>query len=156
MPPRKRGGTFSGSLLDVPTPLPDEDDRVGEEPSEPSSPPAAVLAPEPPPQAPEPPAPEPAAGAPDVQPEPDAAASDETAGRQPGSRRSRGSGAATSGASRERPPATIRLDDRAAPQLWDTYVEAKQADPFLSYRQFASGVVLDGLAAHRRRQQRSS
>jgi len=56
---------------------------------------------------------------------------------------------------RERPPSTIRLDDRAGRELWDAYVKAKTQDPFLSYRQFASGVVLDGLATHRRREKRS-
>lgn len=57
---------------------------------------------------------------------------------------------------RAHPPSTIRLAAQAGQQLWQAYLEAKHANPFLSYRQFASGVVLDGLAAHRRRQQRSS
>ena len=48
---------------------------------------------------------------------------------------------------RERPPGTIRLDDRAGQALWDAYVEAKTQDPFLSYRQFASQIILDGLTA---------
>ena len=56
---------------------------------------------------------------------------------------------------RERPPGTIRLDDRAGQALWDAYVEAKTQDPFLSYRQFASQIILDGLTAHRRRHKRT-
>jgi len=55
----------------------------------------------------------------------------------------------------KKPPSTIRLDDRAGHPLFDAFLEAKRQDPFLSYRQFASGIVLDGLAAHRRRQKRS-
>jgi len=58
-------------------------------------------------------------------------------------------------APRERPPGTIRLDDRAGQALWEAYVHVKTQDPFLSYRQFSSQIILDGLTAHRRRQQRT-
>jgi hypothetical protein len=47
-------------------------------------------------------------------------------------------------------PGTIRLNEQAGGELWRAYVEVKAADPFLSYRQFASTVVLDGLRAHKR------
>lgn len=50
---------------------------------------------------------------------------------------------------RSGPPATLRLNEQAGAALWDAYLAAKQADPFLSYRQFASAVVLQGL--HRER-----
>lgn len=56
---------------------------------------------------------------------------------------------------RERPPGTIRLDDRAGQALWEAYVQTKTQDPFLSYRQFASQIILDGLTAHRRRHKRT-
>jgi hypothetical protein len=46
---------------------------------------------------------------------------------------------------RDRPPA-LRLSDHATTELWQAYLAAKQADPFLSYRQFASSIVLIGLA----------
>jgi hypothetical protein len=48
-------------------------------------------------------------------------------------------------------PGTIRLNEQASSELWRAYVEAKAADPFLSYRQFASTVVLEGLRAHKYR-----
>jgi hypothetical protein len=63
--------------------------------------------------------------------------------------------AAQRGTGGRKAPSTIRLDDRAGNPLYDAFLGAKQQDPFLSYRQFASGIVLDGLAAHRRRQKRS-
>jgi hypothetical protein len=40
------------------------------------------------------------------------------------------------------------LSERASEALWAAFVEAKNADPFLSYRQYASRIVQDGLAAH--------
>lgn len=52
-------------------------------------------------------------------------------------------------AARGRAPGTIRLTEDAAAQLWASYVEAKNLDPFLSYRKFASSVILDGLATAR-------
>jgi hypothetical protein len=55
----------------------------------------------------------------------------------------------------KKPPSTIRIDDKAGHPLFDAFLEAKRQDPFLSYRRFASGIVLDGLAVHRRRQKRS-
>jgi hypothetical protein len=55
----------------------------------------------------------------------------------------------------KKPPGTLRLNEVAGPQLWDAFLEAKDADPFLSYRKFASDVVLDGLATRSRRQKRS-
>ncbi|MCA1694816.1 MAG: hypothetical protein LC749_08830 [Actinobacteria bacterium] len=51
-------------------------------------------------------------------------------------------------------PGTIRLNEQAGRSLWDSYLEAKTDDPFLSYRQFASAVVLDGLASRQRRHRR--
>lgn len=57
--------------------------------------------------------------------------------------------------STKKAPGTLRLNEIAGPQLWDAFLEAKDADPFLSYRKFASDVVLDGLAVRRRRQKRS-
>jgi hypothetical protein len=53
------------------------------------------------------------------------------------------------------PPSTIRIDDKAGHQLFEAFVEAKRQDPFLSYRQFASSIVLDGLNMHHRRQKRA-
>jgi hypothetical protein len=80
--------------------------------------------------------------APDPDPEPDRPAVDSPP-------------AVDKGRGDKKPPSTIRLDDRAGHPLFDAFLEAKRQDPFLSYRQFASGIVLDGLAAHRRRQKRS-
>ncbi len=51
-------------------------------------------------------------------------------------------------------PGTIRLNEQAGRSLWESYLEAKTDDPFLSYRQFASAVVLDGLASRQRRHKR--
>jgi hypothetical protein len=48
---------------------------------------------------------------------------------------------------RKTAPSTIRLNDPAGSALWNAYIEAKTRDPFLSYRQFASAVVLHGIAA---------
>lgn len=140
MPPKSRTGrpTFGGNLLAVPTPLPDDDDAppsedlVGEEPSSPVQPVDQTPVPEP-----VPPQPHPTTASPDT---PDSA---------------RPASPTPNRSTRERPPSTIRLDDRAGRELWDAYVKAKTQDPFLSYRQFASGVVLDGLATQRRREKRS-
>jgi cell pole-organizing protein PopZ len=55
----------------------------------------------------------------------------------------------------KKPPGTLRLNEVAGSQLWDAFLEAKDADPFLSYRKFASDVILDGLATRRRRQKRA-
>jgi hypothetical protein len=57
-------------------------------------------------------------------------------------------------AAAKKPPGTLRLNDVAGGQLWDAFLEAKDADPFLSYRKFASDVILDGLAARQRRAKR--
>lgn len=65
-------------------------------------------------------------------------------------------GAASPSASPKGPPGTIRLNETAGRLLWEAFVEAKTEDPFLSYRQFASQVVRDGLAVRERRQRRSS
>jgi hypothetical protein len=51
-------------------------------------------------------------------------------------------------------PGTIRLNEHAGATLWEAYLDAKAIDPFLSYRQFASSVVLDGIAAQQRRKKR--
>ena len=142
MPPRSRtarGATFSGNLLAVPTPLPDDDEQpqVGE--STPTTGGPRPL------RTPSPPTHEPAPAIEDQQcavkdPIPDGGA-EQTVQTRPG---------------RDRAPGTLRIDGRAGEPLWDAYVEAKTVDPFLSYRQFASGIVLDGLAVHKRRQKRSS
>ena len=151
MPARKRGGSFGGNLLQVPTPLPDDEPETVEPSASQHVGDVVVLAPEPNSPAVEEPEPEdlPERVVDDVPQAPSKIAD------RPASKR-RGSAAAGDRAARDKPPATIRLDDRAAPSLWDAFVDAKRVDPFLSYRQFASGVVLDGLAVHRRRQSRSS
>ncbi len=48
---------------------------------------------------------------------------------------------------RQMPPTVLRLNHEAAPRLWDAYLVAKRADPFLSFAKFASDVVLRGLEA---------
>ena len=134
---RSKRSSFGGSLLSVPAPLPDDEPpgpaHVAEEsapvtvsPSVAPDAPPETLPPEPPPSG----------------------ATSPAVGERPNVHPAR--------PSRERPPGTIRLGDQAARQLWEAYIETKQADPFLSYRQFASGVVLDGLALYRRRQKRAT
>lgn len=46
---------------------------------------------------------------------------------------------------RTQPPGTIRLDERAAGELWTSYQDALKLQPGLSYRAFASHVVRRGL-----------
>ncbi len=142
MPPntRRRGGGFGGNLLAVPTPLPDDEPTSGDKP--------AGEQPEPVSGSPVPETQPPIL--PSAQPKPPVAVvvpqvQQECETRAP---------AHEGSPARRRPPSTIRLDDKAGHPLFDAYVEAKRLDPFLSYRQFASGIVLDGLAAHRRRQKR--
>jgi hypothetical protein len=125
VPPKNRPSrpTFGGKLLATPVPLPDDE----------APPPQDVTPPaeEPPPA----PAPTPAVLTPASLPQtPDHA--------RPASPR-------PSRPHRERPPGTIRLDDRAGQALWEAYLEAKTHDPFLSYRQFASGIILEGLTIRR-------
>lgn len=151
MPANRRRGGFGGSLLRVPQALPDDDEPTpepqrtepdGEDRAEP------VV---------EEPAAEPAAE-PELQ-------SEETGSvvaieeKRPGPRPARAAAPEPSPPVEEqrgsrKPPATIRLNDRAGEALWQAYLEAKTADPFLSYRQFASLVVLDGLAADKKRRSR--
>lgn len=152
MPPSrrsKRGGSFGGNLLVVPEPLPDDEPaevtkQAAEEEQAPSEAevatretvgemPGHVVPAELGPEAvievtelPEPVTPSDAEAV--------------TGERVEGSKR--------------RPPSTIRLDNKAGHPLFDAFLEAKQRDPFLSYRQFASGIVLDGLEAHQLRQER--
>lgn len=126
MATKKRTG-FGGTLLGTPQPLPDEDDA-----------PAPVQAPQPPVAAVE--APEEArttelerAPAPRSRPaaRPKAApAPSEAQPRLPVAKSA---------------PGTLRLNDVAGPALWAAYLEAKASDPFLSYRQFASNIVMAGL-----------
>lgn len=129
MPGKSR---FSGgSLLGPVAPLPDDDDETQESP--PSAPESGVVeeAPaEPVVTAPEPQAP----------PVPAPAAVD----------------AAVTERGRKGPPGTLRVNDNASTALWAAYLEAKTADPFLSFRQFTSGVVMDGLNHARRRAARRS
>lgn len=47
---------------------------------------------------------------------------------------------------RDTPPATLRLNDEASTTLWRAYLTEKARDPFMSLRQYASKVVLAGLA----------
>jgi hypothetical protein len=141
VPPRSRtarGTTFSGNLLAVPTPLPDDDEQepVGER--DPANEAPRPLREALPTQESETAAEDWPAAAED--PIPDGAGG-QTAQIRPG---------------RDRAPGTLRIDGRAGEPLWQAYIEAKSLDPFLSYRQFASGIVLDGLAVHKRRQKRSS
>ena len=140
MPPKSRTGrhTFGGNLLAVPTPQPDDDAPLSEDTTpvgEERSPVQRVdQTPVPEPVTPRP---QPTTTSP---PTPDSARPTSPTPNRP---------------VREHPPSTIRLDDRAGRELWDAYVKAKTQDPFLSYRQFSSGVVLDGLATQRRREKRS-
>jgi hypothetical protein len=142
VPPKsrtQRRTAFSGSLLAVPEPLPDD------EPTQVSSSRQALAAvPEPEPPSDKAPTAMPAEGE-----EPNSVPTTKEAPSPPEPNQ-------PATAKRDRPPETVRLDKRASAELWDVYIKAKKADPFLSYRQFASGVVLDGLAAHRRRQSRVS
>jgi hypothetical protein len=48
-------------------------------------------------------------------------------------------------------PATIRLDEGAKAALWESFVRAKQQDPFLTYTEHASAIVMDGIDRERRR-----
>jgi hypothetical protein len=130
-----RGASFSGNLLAVPTPLPDNDEQepVGEKESAAEAPGPlreGLTSPEP-------------------------AVEDRPASVKDPDTEAGGGIATQSRPNRDRAPGTIRIDSRAGEPLWEAYIEAKTLDPFLSYRQFASGVVLDGLATHRRRQKRS-
>lgn len=140
MPPSRgssRGGAFGGSLLAIPTPLPDDEPIPSAEES------AAEQAPDAAPGVPEGLAvvrPQPS---PDLEPKAQKEDDALSASAEWGS------------AAGRRPPSTIRLDDKAGHPLFDAFVEAKRQDPFLSYRQFASGIVLDGLTLHNRRQKRA-
>ena len=139
MPPSRRsnrGGAFGGSLLAVPNPLPDDDliAPAEESPTEPefdtdTTVPASLAA----------------AHSPSPALEPKAQEEDDA---HPVS-------ALRGSAVGRRPPSTIRIDDKAGRRLFEAFVEAKRQDPFLSYRQFASSIVLDGLNVHQRRQKRA-
>lgn len=142
MPPKsrtQRRTAFSGSLLTVPEPLPDDDPTP-----ETSSRQTLAAVPEPEPQSDKAPT-----AVPPEREEPNSVPTTKEAPSPPEPNQ-------PATAKRDRPPETVRLDKRASAELWDVYIQAKKADPFLSYRQFASGVVLDGLVAHRRRQNRVS
>ena len=139
MPPSRRsnrGGAFGGSLLAVPNPLPDDDliPPAEESPTQQefesdTTVPASLT----PAHLPSP------ALEPTAQEEDDAHPVSALRGSAVG----------------RRPPSTIRIDDKAGLQLFEAFVEAKRQDPFLSYRQFASSIVLDGLNVHHRRQKRA-
>ena len=140
MPPNRRsnrGGAFGGSLLAVPTPLSDDDplSPTEESPTEQSSEtdttvPASLAA---------------ARSQPSPVLEPEAPEEDDA----------HSVSAVRGSAAERRPPSTIRIDDKAGHQLFEAFVDAKRLDPFLSYRQFASGIVLDGLNVHHRRLRRA-
>jgi len=160
MPSKPRFQT--GSLLGPVQPLPDDD----EEPTPPprklaAAPEPRKLAAAPEPRklaaAPEPrererepepptpvarptpaPAPEPEPAPPEETPAPDPAASAPPRAAE-GSRRRQG------------PPATLRVNDVAGRALWDAFLVEKAQDPFLSYREFVSRVVLAGLGKEKRR-----
>ena len=154
---RARGGSFGGSLLSAPTPLPDEDEFEGPTPTSPVE--STEVTPPPPPltghgssaeeasarvtrDANETSREQPASRAPKSTPPREAAPAPARAG--------------TSGRGRQGPPQTLRVDDSAGAELWDAFLEEKNVDPFLSYRQFASRVVTEGLRAEARRKQRRS
>jgi len=138
VPPSRRsnrGGAFGGSLLAIPTPLSDDEPiPSAKEPAAeqadaaPRVPDGLAVVPQP---------------SPDLEPKAKKEDDAQSASAEWGS------------AAGRRPPSTIRLDDKAGHQLFDAFVEAKRQDPFLSYRQFASGIVLDGLTLHNRRQKRA-
>jgi hypothetical protein len=150
VPPKRRpGGGFGGSLLAVPTPIPDDDEVDQQE----ASTPAAVT---PAPQSTAAQTPSDVKSGNDERPaerraDPDREVIDDEVSQQPPAHQTPPAPQRIG----KRPPSTIRLDDRAGHPLFDAFLVAKQQDPFLSYRQFASGIVLDGLAAHRRRRKRS-
>lgn len=48
------------------------------------------------------------------------------------------------------PPGTIRLNEAAGRSLWEAFAAEKASNPFLSYRQFASDVIVRGLKARAR------
>ena len=128
MATKKRTG-FGGTLLGTPQPLPDEDDA-----------PMPVRAPQPP------------AAAVEVAEEARAAEPEPEPAPAPGSRPAvRQKAAQPPSEAQPTPPAaksapgTLRLNDVAGAALWAAYLEAKASDPFLSYRQFASNVVIAGL-----------
>jgi len=143
-PQRKTG--FRGSLLAVPEPLPDDesdDEVISTDPAPaPGQMPTRQLEPEPTSE------PDRVSAAPEPQ-LPGGPTSIEDDSEPPLEQPE------STPAKDKRPPGTLRLNDLAAPQLWDAYLEDKTADPFLSYRQFASRIVLDGLAVRSRRQSRS-
>ena len=140
MPPSRRsnrGGAFGGSLLAVPNPLPGddlippaEDSLTEREFDTDTTVPASLAAGQ---------SPSPTLESPEAQEEGDAHPVSALRGSAVG----------------RRPPSTIRIDDKAGHQLFEAFVEAKRQDPFLSYRQFASSIVLDGLNVHQHRQKRA-
>jgi len=140
VPPSRRsnrGGAFGGSLLAVPNPLPDDDvippteeSLTEQEFDTDTTVPASLAAGH---------SQSPALENPKAQEEDDAYPVSALRGSAVG----------------RRPPSTIRIDDKAGYQLFEAFVEAKRQDPFLSYRQFASSIVLDGLNVHQRRQKRA-
>jgi hypothetical protein len=138
----RRGGAFGGSLLAVPTPLPDDEAASPPAADEPAAEPVDAAPPvTEAPQVEDEPVPPTLTVAPDSEPDPEPPVINS-------------SPPVNTGRGDKKPPSTIRLDDKAGHPLFDAFLEAKRLDPFLSYRQFASGIVLDGLTAHRRRQKR--
>lgn len=64
--------------------------------------------------------------------------------------------AAASERARKGPPSTLRVNDTAGAALWEAFLVAKSQDPFLSFRQFTSHVVMDGLDRAAKRAARRS
>jgi outer membrane biosynthesis protein TonB len=116
----KASRSLSTGSLDVPTPLPD-DDTAAQEPSDRPAEPQPSNKTHPNPKR---------------QPQRSPTAVQEPSTDPALPRRPAGGG---------RPPGTIRVSEHAAAKLWQAYLIAKQADPLLSYQQFASGVVLTEL-----------
>lgn len=149
MPPSERrrssfGG--AGSLLGPVKPIPDDDP-----PEQPAPAPAAEPEPE---QTVPAPAPEQRAAPPEPEPGPEQRAAEPAPepsrranrGGRPMARRRRGKD--------DEAPTTVRLSDRAGAALWEAFVEAKREDPFLTYVEYASGIVEGGLDRERRRRNR--
>ncbi len=120
----RRGRGFGGSLIGMPSRLPEDDDEP-EAPAPAAIPDRTLAEPEP--------APEPAAPP-----------------RRPATKRA----TAPRGRRRESAPQTVRLSGPASSALWDGYLAAKEEDPFLTYVDYASGIVTDGLARDARRRSR--
>ena len=137
---------FEGLLTDAPRPLPDDDEPQ----------PAELTDAE---------RPEPAAAAPEQTSAPEAAVAAATSQGEPGSHGSRPKSAgpvasaetSSAGTAREAPAArTVRLHGPAAEALNSAWLDQRMhVNPKLSYPEFASEIVRLGLAAFKRKADRS-